>query len=195
MESKTEINETLVTRAAVFPYVAIYVEFNHLKQLYRQGWLKRGLPKEQCESVAEHILGVAMLSWMITERYFPALNQEKILKMALIHDLGEAYAGDIIPGDGVTPGEKRRRERDGVRKILGRLANGQPYIDLWEEYETGRTDEARLIHQIDRLEMALQALVYEQQGFGKLDEFFRSAGESIYTPEINALLDAIKKLR
>jgi putative hydrolase of HD superfamily len=195
METKSDLNTELVAQAEKLPLLAVYFEFNHLKQLYRQGWLKRGLPREQCESVAEHVLGVALLAWFFTEQGFPTDSRAKILHMALIHDLGEIYAGDITPADDVSPGEKRRRERDAVRRIFNKLPGGQEYLELWEEFEAGVTHEARLVKQLDRLEMALQAVVYERQGLGSLEEFFRTASDAIHAPELVALLDAAKKLR
>ncbi len=197
METKANLNADLVQQAQLQkqPLLAVYFEFNHLKQLYRQGWLKRGLPREQCESVAEHVLGVALLGWFFTEHGFPSDSRDKILRMALVHDLGEVYAGDITPDDDISPGEKRRREREAVGRIFNKLPGGVEYLELWEEYEAGMTHEARIVRQLDRLEMALQALVYERQGFGSLEEFFRSASEAMHTPELAALLEAVKRLR
>lgn len=194
MQEKAELNTDLVQQAELNSLIAAYLEFNHLKQIYRQGWLKRGISPEQCETVAEHILGVAMLAWFVTDQSFPSFNRDKILRMALIHDLGEVFTGDLTPDDQVAPGEKRRRERELVTRVVSRLPRGREYVDLWEEYEAGRTNEARLVRQLDRLEMACQALIYERQGLGSLDEFFRSASAAIYTPEIFNLLDTIKKL-
>jgi putative hydrolase of HD superfamily len=195
MRKKTELNTALVQQAEIHGIIAAYLEFNHLKHIYRQGWLKRGISQDQCETVAEHIFGVAMLALFVTDHYFPSFNRDKILRMALVHDLGEVFAGDIIPEDQVSPGEKRRRERESLAHIVGRLPRGLEYIDLWEEYEAGRTNEARLVRQLDRLELASQALLYEKQDFGLMDEFFRSASTAIYTPEIQGMLDTIKKIR
>lgn len=195
METKGSIPEELLQQAQGFPLLAVYFEFNHLKQLYRQGWLKRGLPRDQCESVADHILGVALLAWFFTEKGFPSDSREKILHMALIHDLGEVYAGDITPADGVSLEEKQRLERKAVRRIFDKLPGGEEYLELWEEYEAGITHEARLVRQFDRLEMVLQALVYERQGMGSLEEFFRSATQAVDSPELVLLLDAAKRMR
>lgn len=195
MQKKTELNTALVQKAETNPLIAAYLEFNHLKHLYRQGWLKRGVPPEQCESVAEHVFGVTMLAWFFIDQGFPATSRDKILRMALIHDLGEVFAGDLTPDDAVSPGEKRRREREAVRRVVTRLPRGREYLELWEEYEAGRTNEARLVRQFDRLEMALQSVIYEKQLGMPVDEFMRSASEAVYTPEILILLDAIKKLR
>jgi len=195
MEKKADLNVELVEQAGAQALLAVYFEFNHLKQLYRQGWLKHGVPREQCESVAEHVLGVALLAWFYTAEGFQPASREKILHMALVHDLGEVYAGDFTPDDRIEPAEKHRRERAGVEQILGRLAGGAEYLALWEEFEAGETIEARLVRQFDRLEMALQAVVYERQGLARLDDFFSSAREAIHMPELARLLAEAQALR
>ena len=70
---------------ALSPLIEAYVEVNHLKQLYRRGWLQRGIPAERCESVAEHSFGVAVLSLFLLDAHFPTLDRIKVLQMALLH--------------------------------------------------------------------------------------------------------------
>ena len=195
MPKNAGVNVSLVKQAETSAILAAYLEFNNLKQIYRQGWLNRGVPPEQCETVAEHILGVALLAWFVADQSFPTFNRDKLLRMALVHDLGEVFVGDLTPTDAVSPGEKRRREREAITQLVSRLPHGREYVELWEEYEAGRTNEARLVRQIDRLEMACQALIYEKQGFGAMEEFFRSASTAVYTPEVLSMLDMLKKLR
>jgi len=172
---------------------ALY-EINHLKQLFRKGWL-RNIPSEKCESVAEHTFGMAMMAWLLANEFFPELNQEKVLKLSLIHDIAEVYAGDTTPYDGLTSEEKSTRELEALKKIFSSLPNGDSYIALWEEFENGSSAEARFVKQIDRLEMALQAAVYEHQQGLELEEFFDSAAQSIHTPALKDLLDEIRKSR
>jgi len=175
--------------------IRAYFEFCHLKQLYRQGWLLRGVPVEHCESVAEHSFGVAVLAMLLAERHEPPLDLLKLLRMALIHDFGEVYAGDIVPGAKISASEKHHLERASVERIFGNLPDGEPYIQIWEEFETGDTPEARLIRQLDKLEMALQASVYEHQDLANLRDFYRSAGEGISDPALNELLAIIRTLK
>lgn len=177
------------------PPMRAYVEWSQLKQLYRQGWLRRGIRPEQCESVAEHTFGVALLTLILVDSYFPELDREKALRMALLHDLGEVYAGDLTPADRVPSGEKRRRERSSVVRVLGALDRGEEYIALWEEYERGDTPEARLIRQVDRLEMGLQAYVYEVQDGADLSEFYASVREALSLPVLSRLFREVEKLR
>lgn len=174
--------------------IQAYFEFNHLKQLYRQGWLRRGLPKERCESVAEHTFGVAVLAFMLAEAYLPELDAGRVLRLALLHDFGEIYAGDLTPGDGIEPQEKLRRERASVAQVFVKLPNGDVYLGLWQEYEAGATPEAVFVRQIDRLEMALQAGVYEQQGLIDPQEFYASAARALAEPQLVSLLAEIQVL-
>ena len=176
------------------PVIEVFYEFNHLKTLFRQGWLRAGIPREQCETVAEHTLGVALLALFLADAHFPQLDKARLVRMALLHDFGEIYAGDIVPGK-MSLEEKHELERKSVERVLGKLPNGREYLAVWEEFEAGQTAEARLLRELDRLEMGLQAAVYEQDGLGKLDKFFDSADRALSTPELRNIFTALLKLR
>lgn len=179
------------------PLLAAYFELDQLKQLYRQGWLLRGVPPERCESVADHIVGMAMLAWWIIDGFFTGgiLDRDKVIRMVLVHELGEIYTGDLVPGDHVPPEEKHRREREGLWQVVGKLPKGKEYLALWDEYEAGGTPEARYVRQIDRLEMAFQARVYQQQGFAPMNEFYESAEAAMADPALKEILAEIRGLR
>lgn len=171
------------------------VALTHLKNLYRQGWLRVGIPEAQAESVAEHSYGVAMLAMMIRDRYFPHLDGERVLRLALLHDIGEVHAGDITLHDGVTPEDKLARERSAMDRLLAGLAGGERYRALWEEYEAQSSPEAVLVRQLDRLEMALQACVYEHSRKLDLQQFFDSAAKAQSWPELQELLARVAARR
>ncbi len=191
MKTKADLPLEAFTGRRLTPLVAAYYELDHLKQLYRQGWLRRGVPPERCESVAEHVFGMAMLGWWIVDGHYPHLDRDKVLRMTLVHELGEIYTGDLTPGDNVPVEEKHRREREGLWQVVGKLPNGADYLALWEEYEDGQTPEARFVRQLDRLEMAFQASVYRQQGFEHMSEFFASAEAGIEDPILRRILDEL----
>ncbi|NLG35433.1 MAG: HD domain-containing protein [Lentisphaerae bacterium] len=176
------------------PIIEVFFEFNHLKSLYRQGWLRAGIPKAQCESVADHTLGVTLLGLFLADAHFPELDRRKLLRMGLLHDFGEIYAGDIVPGR-MTLEEKHALERESVERVFSRLPGGAEYLAVWEEYEEGRTPEARYMKEIDRLEMGLQASVYEHEGLGDLSAFLDSTDQALTTPELRDILGAIQDLR
>jgi putative hydrolase of HD superfamily len=73
------------------------------------------------------------------------------------------------------------------------LPNGKEYMDLWKEYEDGESEEARVFKDIDKLEMAMQALEY-QDAYPDLDlsEFLFAGDEQINIPEIRALYREMK---
>ncbi len=192
MKTKADLPLSAFDGRDLSPLAAAYFELNHLKQLYRQGWLRRGIPPDRCESVAEHVFGMVMLAWWIADAQFPHLDRDKIIRLVLVHELGEIYLGDLVPSDGVPAEEKHRRERETFWQVVGKLPRGEEYLALWDEFESADTPEARFVKQIDRLEMAFQASVYQQQGFGSLAEFFASTDAAI---EDNLLRDILSELR
>ncbi len=71
METKASIPVAQLSARCLLPLIEAYFEFNHLKQLYRQGWLRHGVPHTQCESVAEHTFGVALLALFLADAEYP----------------------------------------------------------------------------------------------------------------------------
>jgi putative hydrolase of HD superfamily len=124
-------------------------------------------------------------------------NVERLLKLALLHDLEEAITGDLTPQD------KELRGEDAVRtqKISARerllsyfpQENQRTYRDLWSELENEKSKEAQLVHELDKLEMALQANEYARGGIEatKLKEFYESSMAAIKDPKLRRLLDEI----
>jgi len=172
MEKK---NSKLVLEENRENILEVYFEIQSLKNLFRQGWLKKGVEKKLCESVADHSFSTTMLAWLIADEYLPELDLSKVLKYALLHEIGEIYAGDITPVDNVSEAAKYDLEITSVRKVFSQLKHGSKYIKLWEEFENSENKEARFIKQIDRLEMALQAHFYEKKLDLNLHDFKDSA--------------------
>ena len=195
METKADNPVTLLKDQNLDPLIRAYFELCQLKQLYRQGWLRGGVSRERCESVAEHSFGCAVLASWLAQAYYPELDVCKVLRMALLHDFGEIYAGDIIPSDAVEPEEKRLREAGSVGKVFADLPGGAVYLSLWEEFERNETAEARFVRQIDRLEMGLQAGVYALQGLVEPDQFFDSARQALEDARLSGLLEAVQAIR
>jgi putative hydrolase of HD superfamily len=195
MQTKGVFPLSLLADRSVAPLIELYFETNQLKRLYRQGWLKRGVRPERCESVADHIFGMAALAVFICDAYFPELDLAKVLRLVLLHEIGEVYAGDITPADGVTGAEKRRHEREAVQRVLGKLPRGGDYVAAWEEFELGDSPEACLVRELDRLEMGLQASVYDLEGGLQADEFYATAERVVTNAPLKALLSEATALR
>jgi putative hydrolases of HD superfamily len=195
MQTKADPPVNLLEGKTTLPLIRAYFETNQLKQLYRQGWLRRGVPPERCESVAEHTFSMAVLAMFLAGAHFPELDPLKVLRLVLLHDFGEIYAGDIVPSDEIAAEEKHRRERAAVEEVLRKLPDGESYIALWQEYEDQSTPEARFVRQIDRLDMALQSIVYERAGLIDAEDFLRSSAAVVSAPELQTILAALQPLR
>jgi putative hydrolase of HD superfamily len=133
-----------------------------LKKVKRTGWLNRGISNP--ESVADHTFAVAIITSFYSDLL--GLDSGKAIKMALLHDLQESITGDITP-DTLDIDEKREKEENAIKKILIDMPND--YLSLWQEYAEGKTKEAKLVAQIDKLEMLLQANIYKKAGFDVSD--------------------------
>jgi len=136
-----------------------------LKNVPRQGW-KEKLEIINPESVAEHSYSTTVISMILSD--LEGLNTEKIIKMALLHDLAESIIGDIIPGS-ITKNEKVRKENIAMKQILKNLPDkiAEPYFEIWNEYQKNSSQESKLLHDIDKLEMAFQAKFYQNKGIPK----------------------------
>jgi 5'-deoxynucleotidase YfbR-like HD superfamily hydrolase len=120
-------------------------------------------------------------------------DTEKLLKMAIIHDMAECKVGDITPHNGLSQEEKHEKENQGIQELFKNVPNGQSFVDLWMEYERQEGKEARLVKELDKLEMALTAMEYQKQ-FPHLNlmEFVKGAEDHINDPR---LLDFIVSLK
>ena len=175
---KTPLIEENLPQDKDLPLIRAWFEILHLKQVFRRGWLQRDLPEDKCESVAEHCFGNAFLCLLLVDSQ-PELDKEKVLRLALIHDLGEVYAGDLTPQDGVSKVEKYRREKTAVEKIIGSITTCESLLDDWHEYENQSSPEARFVKDIDRLEFALQACNYQHQKLINAEDLILKVGREL----------------
>lgn len=195
MKTKNQNPVSFLDGKNVDPIIELYFELNHLKQLFRQGWLIRGIPEDKCESVADHLFGVSILILFFAQQYFPDLDLTKLLKMALIHELGEIYIGDITPSDHIPKQVKFEWEYKSLSKILSKIPQGPEYITLWKEYEEQTTKEALVAREIDILEAAMQATVYRlQYKNDRVQDFLPWTEKRIKNKILLKILDDVKKL-
>jgi len=144
-----------------------------LKSLARAGWLQSDIPGEAVESIASHSYGMALLILYLR----PALERdgiqvERALEMALLHDVAESITGDITPHDRVSSLAKHEAEAAAFQEIIQHVQQGNHFRELWDEFEAGRTREAQLVKRMDKLDMLIQAYLYENQFKRRLDSFW-----------------------
>lgn len=166
----------------------VLLEVVGLKALPRTGWVRKGIDRP--ESVAGHSWGV---SFLVLALLPDDLDQQRALTYAVLHDLPEVRVGDITPHDPVPRAEKVRREREAVHALGGTSARGQALAALWDRYETQADAEARFVKQLDRLDMALQAVHYATQTDEDLSEFVASAAKVVDHPTLQPLMDELQR--
>ena len=125
-----------------------------LKTATRSGWTTAGQP----ESVAEHTWRLCLMA-LVLRPAFPDVDFEKVVKICIVHDLGEAIGGDIpAPEQARRGASKSDDERRDLLTLLTPLpdATRAEILGLWDEYETAASPEARLAKGLDKLETILQ---------------------------------------
>lgn len=174
-------------------YIDFALQLGELKRLRRSGWKRKGI--ENGETVAEHIFRSDILAFTLPREI--EVNRVKLLQLMLVHDLAESdqNVGDIMPCDDVPNEEKFEREKSAMEKLCANIDNGDLIFALWMEYEAGETVESKIAHDIDKLEMAIQALDYERTHNIDLSEFFEDAHFRIKHPLVIELLQEVCKRR
>ncbi len=152
---------------------------NRLKMVHRNNWDKEG----RKESSAEHSWSVAMMAWLLTkpveEELGIKLEQNSILKMALVHDLVEIDAGDVEAWDKSGREAIKNEEMLAIEEIADRLdgTSGEVYR-LWIEHDELNSVESKLVKACDQLCPLVYRIVFgnSYQGTGmnraKLDSIF-----------------------
>ncbi|MCL0065342.1 HD domain-containing protein [Dehalococcoidia bacterium] len=125
-----------------------FLELDALKLINRRTYINGG---ERVENSAEHSWHLAMACWSISKSFQLDLSEEKLIKLALVHDLAEIDAGDTF-----LYSSERNAAHTAERRCVKRLENHEGNAisnlsELWEEQETGSSIEAKLLKVVDRL--------------------------------------------
>ncbi len=176
-------------------FIGFLDEVQRLKVVPRTGWLLRGV--RDVESVADHSFGVTWMAMLLADRARAIglePNVEKVLRMALLHDLTEARTGDL-------PATIKRYFDNGVlhhadeqiaQEMLTNLGEiGETYLQHWREYEARQTLESCIVKAADKLDLLLQAREYEKGGARHLHEFWENAETDFSALGIDELLQGL----
>jgi putative hydrolases of HD superfamily len=155
--------------------------FYKLKEIDRTGW-KTKLHLKNSESVAEHTLSMIVLVMLFADYNNYTISKTiKMIKMTLIHDLGESIIGDFIP-ETIENEKKKKLENVAMQNILLKIPwkpIKRKYIKIWNEFNDNKTETSKLIHFFDKIEMVIQATYYQKnnKNINKTDivPFFDSA--------------------
>jgi putative hydrolases of HD superfamily len=134
-----------------------------LKNIKRTGWISKAKILK-AESVADHSYSLTALSMVFSD--FLGLDTEKVIKMCIIHDLAESIIGDYTPEE-ISIREKQKKEDDAMKIVISSFPDkiALLYSNIWKEYCLNQTKEARLVKQLDKVEMFLQANEYLKNGY------------------------------
>lgn len=157
------------------------IELQRLKRLDRTGWTLRGLPNGT-ESVAAHSFGVGVTSMLLADECQAngvAVDCEKVLRLALLHDWAEARVGDMPRTATMYFGPEARKQAESTafEDIVGELTTRSNYLELYEDYEHRESFEAKLVKAADVIDLLVQVLALERAGARGLDEFWTVANE------------------
>lgn len=175
--------------------IELLLHGNQLKRTTRTGWAQRGIVNP--ESVAAHSYGVAYTALMLADWLDETVDLARLLAMALLHDLPEGLTSDIpAPAWRYLPrAEKAGAERRALTDIVSGAAAAADLLALWDELVANETVEARLVHDADKLDLFLQATVYERHtGNRQLEEFWRNP-QQFHFPVSRAIYDELGRRR
>ena len=166
------------------------------KRVVRTGWKREGI--KDPESVAEHSFQLSVMALTFADQL--GVDREKLIKMAIIHDLGEVITGDIVWSRGNIMDIEKRTNKEvsemlGIIKIFKTIDQEDEYKGIFEEMLDRKSQEAKMFWQLDKLEMAIQALQYEKENGKKLDEFFINTDLQIKSTFLRKIFFQVLKQR
>ncbi|NKB69561.1 MAG: HD domain-containing protein [Candidatus Latescibacteria bacterium] len=136
--------------------LSFVVEIEKLKDVHRK---TKPVGLDRYENSAEHSWHVCLAALMLRDHANEPINIDRVIKMLLVHDLGEIDAGDTIVYASETP-ENKAAEEAGVARLLALLPEGQgdEYLALWREFEAGQSADSKYARAIDRVPPLLHNL-------------------------------------
>ncbi len=166
------------------------------KRIRRSGWVRENI--ENPESVADHSFLLSVLAMVLGDQL--GVDKEKLIKMAILHDFGEVVTGDIVWSRGENldirkRAEKEIKEKGAILQLFKIIGKADEYVKIFNEMIERSSQETKVFWQLDKLEMALQALIYEKEQKKNLDEFFINADLQIHSKLLRKILQEILKQR
>lgn len=150
-----------------------------IKHLPRSGWLRMNI--NNAETVGAHSWQMTLMAlYLSTQSENTEYDFDRIIKLCICHDLAESKIGDITPKDAAYS-MKGEREQQAMEEIAN-AADFPLLSELFREYEANQTQEAKLAHDLDKIDMLAQVLYYQKQYPDRdWEEFKQSAQNNIHT--------------
>ena len=131
--------------------LSFLIEADKMKSILRQTLL---VDQSRRENDAEHSWHLALMAMTLAEYTPLKISLDRVIRMALVHDLVEIYAGDTFAYDTAGYQSKDKREKEAADKLFSLLPpeQGREYRALWEEFDAMQTPDALYASAIDRLQ-------------------------------------------
>jgi putative hydrolase of HD superfamily len=148
--------------------IEFILEIDRLKTVLRRTALTDGSRRENS---AEHSWHLAIMALLLGEYADEEVDIQKVVRMVLVHDLVEIDAGDTFCYDAEANVGREKRERIAAERLFSLLPGeqGRAFTQLWEEFESRATPEARFAAALDRMQPLLSNLEtggYSWQKYG-----------------------------
>ncbi|ERL92693.1 5'-deoxynucleotidase HDDC2 [Dendroctonus ponderosae] len=172
-----------------------FLEFvNDLKHLPRRGWIFSKIKDH--ETISGHMYAMALMTFLLGND--SKLDRIKCLQLSLVHDLAEAVVTDLTPHDNVPEDVKHQLEDEAMKKITSHIGSaGSQIYDLYKEYESKATPEAKFVKDLDRFDLLFTAANYEKRDNHpqKCQEYFDALNGKFEHPFIKKLVDTLEEQR
>jgi putative hydrolases of HD superfamily len=168
-----------------------------LEFLYEIGWLRfvqrtwNHYLNPNFANLAEHSLRVAWIAMTIA-KYEGVTNIEKILKMAIVHDIPESRTGDV---NYMQRQYTKRDEELAIKDMMKDTKLGEEFIELWHEYEKRECIEAKIVKDADNLDVDFELSEQKAKGYHikEWDKIRTEAAKSkLYTETARKMMDALQ---
>lgn len=149
------IESNIVSNTKLTQQIKFLIEIDRLKGIIRQTLITDG---SRLENSAEHSWHLAMMAIVLKDYAPGSINILRVIKMLLVHDLVEIYAGDTFCYDEAANQDKADRETAAATKLFSLLPEpqGRELQELWQEFEAVQTIESQFANALDRLQPFLQ---------------------------------------
>jgi len=152
---------------------------SRMKAIPRSGWISHGVGLQDVESVADHSFSTCALALLLADleqKRGAGVDVERVLRLAVLHDMSESLTFDISKGYLQYLGQRG----EAIKKELDQaawkhLADGiedlslrRAYTRLQAEFVAEKTTESKIVHAADSLDVLLQVIEYRRRGYPEI---------------------------